>query len=314
MLFIMRLKSINSYIFLNISPNLLKVALKVKEKGKCVSFLNSSDLPYNVFNKLYYFYNNTFFEFSEKGDGYYKNNTIYNLLKPTFYNRLKSMIIRSELEKISSDIASGSYTDLTIYNRLKSMIIRSELEKISSDIAGGSYTDLAIVNNRQLDRLTCLDLADSIETVNVLNPNSDEIIICNKIPSSFIKEDIADFEVVSLYKTDFDISKGIGRGNCVVFYSPFRVEMFVNNDRLCIVHNRKVDGLGVLKRKFSFLEKFAFRKVETFNFVRNDMPWIKYFDKYRLIMVNDYSFNNLSVKMPEKWYEKIGKMMCSGKL
>jgi len=284
MLFIMRLKSINSYIFLNISPNLLKVALKVKEKGKCVSFLNSGDLPYNVFNKLYYFYNNTFFEFSEKGDGYYKNNTIYNLLKPTFYNRLKSMIIRSELEKISSDIA------------------------------GGSYTDLAIVNNRQLDRLTCLDLADSIETVNVLNPNSDEIIICNKIPSSFIKEDIADFEVASLYKTDFDISKGIGRGNCVVFYSPFRVEMFVNNDRLCIVHNRKVDGLGVLKRKFSFLEKFAFRKVETFNFVRNDMPWIKYFDKYRLIMVNDYSFNNLSVKMPEKWYEKIGKMMCSGKL
>jgi len=284
MLFIMRLKSINSYIFLNISPNLLKVALKMKEKGKCVSFLNSGDLPYNVFNKLYYFYNNTFFEFSEKGDDYYKNNKIYNLLKPTFYNRLKSRIIRSELEKISSDLA------------------------------GGSYTDLTVVNNRQLDRLTDLDLADSIETVNVLNPNSDEIIICNKIPSSFIKEDIADFEVVSLYKTDFDISKSIGSGNCVVFYSPFRVEMFVNNDRLCIVHNRKVDGLGVLKRKFPFLEKFFFRKVETSNFVRNDMPWIKYFDKYRLIMVNDYSFNNLSVKMPEKWYEKIGEIMCSGKL
>jgi hypothetical protein len=62
------------------------------------------------------------------------------------------------------------------------------------------------------------------------------------------------------------------------------------------------------------LKQFSFKKVKELVISRNRQPWAyKVIDK-RIILLNDFSYFSLSLKLPDLWYEKAGRLLCSEKL
>jgi hypothetical protein len=122
------------------------------------------------------------------------------------------------------------------------------------------------------------------------------------------------YMILSLYETDFDLYASFGEDYFVIFYNFTRVEIYVYNKFLCIIHYNIIEPINLLFLRYPFLKKFNFKKVESLNLIINDEPWLISFESKNTILINDYSFNNLSVDMPEKWYESIGRFLCSGNL
>ncbi len=119
---------------------------------------------------------------------------------------------------------------------------------------------------------------------------------------------------VNIYETDFDIKKVFGREYFIIFDDTQRIEIFYFENKLYLISEFNDDLSNVLFKIFKFLEKYDFSKVRSFDMVRNINTYMKISKDKKKILVNDYSYFNISACMPVKWIEVAGDFICSGKL
>jgi len=119
-------------------------------------------------------------------------------------------------------------------------------------------------------------------------------------------------ESVKVYETDLDVKTCFGNEFFILFLLKNRIELFRIKDLIYLVSSKNISPMDIIREKFSFMSKFEFKIKKEFLIIRNRHPWFKLRKNY--ILINDYSFFNLSVKMSDDWYRTAGRYLCSGKL
>ncbi len=276
----MKLEDIRRFVFVNPSPNMLLLSKHVKDFGLYTQYVFTEDYFNNNSKKLHYFfetksisYENTTFQSSNIDSKIY-------LFKKSFLNNIRFKSYKSEFHNLSNDFQEGNFVDLQM---LKSQNIEI-IPKIS------------------------VDKVNSFKEIlrNYYNYN----IVCSYLPSDMYSEN-TETEQVVIYKTDMDVRCCFGDDYFIIFIDNYRVELFCIDGLLHIVTPKNIHPIELMMNKFSFMKKFSFEKQKELLIIRNRFPWIMKSEE--IILLNDYSFFNTSVKMPNEWYENLGKHLCTGK-
>jgi hypothetical protein len=122
------------------------------------------------------------------------------------------------------------------------------------------------------------------------------------------------YEILSIYETDFDLIESFGKDYYIYFVENEKIEFYVFNNYLCIIHQNIINPESLLFYKFPFLKQFKLKQIEYIYIVRNHYPWIERYEDIKAMLIKDYSFVGLSVKMGNLWYENVGRYLCSEKL
>lgn len=279
----MKSEDINKFIFINPSPNLLRLSKHVKSYGHEVKY-TSIDNPFdNQSEKIYYFYNNENVHFDltmlEKDDDD-KRSLNFN---KSFIQKFKFKSYKSDFSSYFPGFESGNFVDLQL---LKKQRIKDILP-IKSEIFN-EYTELK-------------------------KKYPDYKLIAGWLPHSVFNES-STMEIVEIYETDLDIKHCFGSEYFILLSGKSRIEIFCLNGCIYIVSPKGVPGLDIVRKRFTFMNKFTFDLKKSHSIVRNRFPWANVAKSKDFVIMNDYSFFNVSVKMPDRWYEAAGRYLCSGKL
>jgi len=283
MLFTMKSKDINKFIFINPSPNLYKISRFVKSLGKEVDYIYTRDFLNLNSEKIFYMTPRDFRKFDltmlEKN---YDDKGIYSYKKNFFRNKYVKKCVE-ELEHNDSYMSCANYVDFQIINRQRIMEYFTNTESTNFI----DYTSL----------------------IGGISEN-DYCYIAAWLPDYIKNRSLSKFFLFA-FETDIDLEKCFGSDFFVVFFGGCRFEIAAWNDRLYILSNRNENVLEKLRNKFTFMNKFKFKKVLEKTITKNCNPWFVKGEKRNLIIVNDYSFFNLSVKLPEDWYTGAGRYLCT---
>ena len=91
-----------------------------------------------------------------------------------------------------------------------------------------------------------------------------------------------------------------------------RLEMFFRDEDLFLIGDKNLEKQSIHKF-IPTLKKFDFEILDEFLFWFNENNFLVKHKKNNII-VNDYSYANLSVVMPDSWYEKLGRFLWEGKV
>jgi hypothetical protein len=87
--------------------------------------------------------------------------------------------------------------------------------------------------------------------------------------------------------------------------------MFISGNKLYVVGDK--DSNILFKNRLPFLQRNGIKKTNEFALFFNTNSYLVNFEK-KYILLNDFSYFNISVKMPDEWYERLGQYLCTGKL
>jgi hypothetical protein len=159
------------------------------------------------------------------------------------------------------------------------------------------------IDSNQFDELEELDLTKKILPENFL------------IVSAYAIGDLANKrlvnKLVTIYDTDKELIESIKNNYFVFFVDSKRYEVFVQGENLVIVGDSNPDFL--ISKKLQFFERFNLNQVKSYVIALNENSYIVNFDKNH-ILLNDYSYFNISISMPDMWYKKVGQFLCTGKV
>jgi hypothetical protein len=272
-----------NFIFLNPSANMLKIGYILKEFQVNVLFLNTRELPLISPNCVHVIYKDVFFTVSKK-----------NAID---YNDKLSIFIKKSL-------------------RYKYILrkIRKELSNIDESLYRGDVLTLMLFNRKALLKYEVNEKIEEIESFKEINIKEGNIIVSNIIPYLYLARYVKEHEILSIYETDFDLVETLGNDYYICFDNDEKIEFYVFNKYLCIIHKDIINPEKLLFNKFPFLQYFSFRKLEYIYLVRNHNPWMENFSFIRTLLFNDYSFGGTSVKMSNIWYDTVGRHLCTEKL
>lgn len=117
-------------------------------------------------------------------------------------------------------------------------------------------------------------------------------------------------KLVAVYDCDYELISSLKNNYFVFFVNNQRYEVFVQKNNLIITGDSNPDML--ITQKLQFFEKLNLKQVNSFVISLNENSYIVNFDKNH-ILLNDYSYFNLSISMPQMWYKKMGQFLCTGK-
>jgi hypothetical protein len=277
----MKSEDIRKFLFVNPSPNMFLLSKHIKSFGYDVEYVTTVNSLNNKSLKLYYFYNEKITHFDLTVLEQEANDSKSYLFKNNFINNLKYKSYKSEFASILPGFPIGNFVDLQL---LKKQRVKDILPIPSKTV--NSFED-------------------------VLNQNSDYFIVLSWIPYE-LYSDSSNVENITIYETDMDIKSCFGSEYFIIFINNKRIELFCIENKVYLVAFKGISSLDLLKQKFSFLSKFSFILKDEFQIIRNRQPWVK--TKKNVLLLNDYSFFNLSVKMSDNWYESLGRHLCIGKL
>jgi len=264
------------YIFLNPSPNLLKVAENVRNRGFDVKLVKNEQFPDITAENVHVFY-----------DGGYR----------TFYQNEPGLGTSKRFMKLKKSFLSG----FSVRN------VSGELRDISGGLGCGDIIDLSLFRRQALEdnNMVTSPVSSASSFSAIAEDNGNAVIVTGYL------EFVAGSEKLSMYDTDFDINDAIGNDYIVFMCDGQRVEMCRSGNRLVIIGSKSSDNLAFLSSKLHFLNKFSFKRVKELVISRNRMPWVMNSLDKKLILLNDYSYFNISVKLTSEWFDKVGKQICA---
>ena len=264
------------YIFLNPSPNMLKIAETVRTFGRNVVLVRNDQFPEIDAVNVHMFYNNTF-QTVFPGDTASSDVKMFTRMKKNFLAGMTVNKIKSDLAAQSQDLRTGDIVDLCLLKRGVLSTREVGASKVSS---ATSFSKIA-------------------------EDNEHAIIVTGYM------EFLGGNERLIMYDTDFDIKESLGSDYFIFFLDNERIEMCSSGNRLVTIGTKTKDHIELLSTRFRFLKKFNFKKVKELVISRNRMPWVVNNLDKRLILVNDFSFFNISIKMTDNWFEKVGRYICT---
>ncbi len=267
------------FIFLNPTPNLLKVADYVKFSGRSVRIASNNQFPPISSSNIHIFHGGTYTTARKSADPKEIPADYCMKMKKNIFNFLYGGKIRGELAGLGSGFEQGNITDLCLMKTL------------------GVYSH--DIKNAQDEPVTHQTLL-------------------SEYPDSFIvtgcMESLSGNEKMQMYDTDFSLKEAFGNDFFVVFTGNDRIEVCAHGNRLITVGRKNTEHINTLEESFPMLKQFSFKRVKELVISRNRQPWAyKVIDK-RIILLNDFSYFSLSLKLPDLWYEKAGRLLCSEKL
>jgi len=264
------------YIFLNPSPNMLKIAETVRSFGRDVVLVRNDQFPEIDAVNIHMFYNGTF-KTIFPGEALNNDVKAFSRMKKNFFSGLTVSKIKNELSNESKDLSSGDIVDLSLFKR-------------------------GVLSKKDVTT-TSVSSATSFSTIAADNEHA-------TIVTGYM-EFLGGNEKLIMYDTDFDLKEALGRDYFIFFIGKERVEMCASGNRLITIGSKVTEHIAILAEKFPFLKKFDFKKVKELVISRNRMPWVvNNIDKH-LVLVNDFSFFNISIKMTDQWFEKVGRYICT---
>lgn len=267
------------YIFLNPSPNLLKVADCLKYAGKSIRIASDSQFPMITSANMHIFCDGT-----------------YKTARKT-----------SNPQEIPSEYCKAMKKN--ILNFMYGRKIANDLTKMGDGFEQGNITDICLIKTSGIYSHTIKSQAyEQLSHQTILN----------EFPNSFIvtgcMESISGNEKMQMFDTDFNLKESFGSDYFLLFTKKDRLEICTHGNRLITIGSKNADHMEILTSAFPMLRTFSFKRVKELIIARNRNPWAyKVIDK-RIILINDYSYFNLSLKLLDVWYEKAGKLLCSEKL
>ncbi|WP_022852036.1 hypothetical protein [Limisalsivibrio acetivorans] len=268
----------NEFIFLNPSPNLAGIAEFVKHCGNRVRLVNNGQFPPISAKNVHCFSGGSYTTARGDVSGKEPNTDLCNKTKKTLFSGFISKKISGALSEFGNDMTCGNIVDL--------YLLRS-----------------GAVDSYRIEDQTGEPV--SFQTISNENPEA-------TIVTSYM-EFLAGSEKMCMFDTDFDLKEALGEDYFILFTHDGRLEICAQGNRLITIGSKTLDHLRFLQGIFPFMKHFTFKRVKELVISRNRQPWaLSHVDK-RLVLVNDYSYFNISVKMPSSWTEKVGKMLCSEK-
>jgi hypothetical protein len=272
---------VKNYVILNPSANLLMIGLVLRELGHNVYFFNTKELPLITPNSIHLIYKDVFLTYLRQSSVDNTDN-FSMLVNKGLLNKYKLRRIKKELSKIDGSLANGGISTLMLYKRGRLIKYNMGMRIVEFD------------------------------TIKDINTSVGNKIITNIVPYIYIRKYIKTYEILSIYSTDFDLIESFGKDYYICFIENEKIEFYVFNNHLCIIHKNIMNPEYLLYQKFPFLHKFITKRIEYMYINRNPLPWIESYKKSGITLVNDYSFGGLSIKMCDKWYENIGRQICTG--
>lgn len=266
------------YIFLNPSPNMLKIAEMVRSCGRNVVLVRNDQFPEIDAVNVHMFYDGGYRSIfpAETAEGDIKS---FSRIKKNFLSNLTLSKIKGELSSISKDLSSGDIVDLCLLKRGA----LNKKEVITTPVSSATSFSKIAADNEHATIITGY------------------------------MEFLGGTERLIMYDTDFDLKEALGKDYFIFFFGGERIEMCASGNRLVTIGSKNHDHIEILKANLRFMKKFNFNKVKELVISRNRMPWIvNNIDKH-LILVNDFSFFNISIKMSDQWVEKVGRYICTDK-
>jgi hypothetical protein len=267
------------FIFLNPTPNLMKVADYVKFSGRSVRIASNNQFPPITSANIHFFHGGTYSTARKSPNPKEVPADFCMKMKKNIFNFLYGRKIRSELAALGESFGQGNITDLCL---MKTQGVYSH--------------DIKSTQDESVTHQTLL----------------------NEYPNSFIvtgyMESLSGTEKMQMYDTDFSLREAFGNDFFVVFTKNDRIEVCAHGNRLITVGRKNTEHINALAETFPMLKQFSFKRVKELVISRNRQPWAyKVIDK-RIILLNDFSYFSLSLKLPDLWYEKAGRLLCSEKL
>lgn len=278
----MKSSDINNYTFINPSPNLYRISKHIRNHGFNVNYVKIDHQLENQSERIYYFHDQQSQHFDLTMLEQYNDDKRCFNFKKTFINNYHFESFKKDFPSYAVGFDKGNFVDLQL---LKKQRIKDILPIPFETV--NSYSDLNDVDN-------------------------DTCYIGGWFPEK-ICAGPCKVETVSVYETNMDAKHCFGNEYYVVLSKKTRVELFFLDGVICMIATKGVSPIESLIEQFAFLKKFEFKLTRSYNIFRNRKPWIKK-TKSNYILLNDYSFFNVSVKMPDHWYEAVGRYLCSGKL
>ena len=275
--------SIKNYIILNPSANLFKIGLILKEFNMNVYFFNTREFPLIFPDCVHIIYSNMFLTYSRKNTLDSEDN-LSMFIKKDLRNKYRLKKIKKELSSIDDSLINGNISILMLYKR--NALVKYNLDKS----------------------------IEEIDTIKEINAKAEDIIISNTIPYLYLSKYISVYEILSVYESDFDLMESLGKDYYICFVKDEKIEFYVYNNYLCIIHKHILNPEYLIFYKFPFFKQFKFKRIEYIYLVRNHYPWIESYDQLRAVLINDYSFGGLSIRMNDLWYENVGRYLCTEKL
>lgn len=261
----MKLKDIKKYIFINPSPNMLKVAKKVEEFGKKSEICVDEEIIWANCHKLSIHFGNEFLYYSNKSSE------------------------KEFIEKNAFKFKRGFF-----YRK----------PNINDTPFKGTLKELYLIKKNRI-------LFEELRPLNIFNGkiNDDEVLI-SAYSKKILSERDCKRKLVTIFEVDAETKKALCFNYFIFFIKDLKYEMFINDNKLYIVGDKEADIL--FGQKLEFFKKYDFKKhSEYFVYINENSYLVKSEKKY--ILLNDYSYFNISVKMPEEWYDKLGRYLCTGK-
>lgn len=116
---------------------------------------------------------------------------------------------------------------------------------------------------------------------------------------------------VAIFSPQFNVEKYIGRDYIIIYEKELKIEIFINNGLIYLISDRYENIEETINR--TFLKNVLVEPLERFKILKNEDIFCKKISK-NILLLNDYSFFNLSLNPGKVWYEKIGEYLCSVKL
>lgn len=278
----MQSKDINSLVFINPSVNMYKISRAAADFGSNVEYMFTGELPGIRADELFYLDENRYLRTNLPGvKQKSRDKNVYSFKSGLF----KRNVIKRHISNIcdKSLFPNVNYVDLQM---MAGHTVKEHLPDLKAPV-----------------------LNDFGEVTKNINPS--KLYITGWLPYFTYKNKLEKL-YLSAFKTDFDAKKCFGRDYVVFFSDYYRVEIFAKDDILYTVGKLHKHILDKLKIKLPFLKKFEFEEIYRSEISRNCYPWAMNVTSDNLLIINDYSYFGLSAHMPEDWYHKAGRYLCTG--
>lgn len=144
----------------------------------------------------------------------------------------------------------------------------------------------------------------------ILSSEKNCIFLASYVTSKDISNISFNKEVAS-FDISFNIEKYIGSDYIIVRYEDKNVEFFINEGKLTML----ADNYDIINKviNMTFLKNIDLKLIDRYKLFRNEDPFILKL-KSNFILINDYSYFNISFNPGKLWYEKLGRFLCTERL
>ncbi|GAB7140433.1 hypothetical protein RsTz2092_03810 [Deferribacterales bacterium RsTz2092] len=215
------------------------------------------------------------------------------------YSRLNGHLAKDKLD--------GNVTNLKkpFFASFKYRYVRQKLININPEVANGSFQDYILLTGEIWNDTKSNPPAFSKQTIDgVIAQYPDSIIITSQLPAYSGKR------VVSMWESDYDVLDALGDDYYMFFEGNTRHELLCLEGKLrCVSDSASLDWLARLNPT---MKRFKFENISSYSFIQNTNAWL---DKYSssIFIVNDYSWLNFAVRMPDSWARDVSSFFFNYK-